>query len=334
MQVFSIHPLTCEDILSATETRSGREKCEFFLGYYFVQFRSFVDDETSPDYLEPLTLHYLVGGGNQRTNADGEPDGREPGWILTFHPSDLRHGLNVLRRMDVLKAYGLRITADWISYALVDDVVDRFLPILDTLEWEVDTIDDLVFILKESEQSDMLKRIGEARKRVTTLLRLLTSKNDVIKTLVKRGSNRWIRNGDSEVGVYLGDVQDHVYAAVGNLTHYDNTLTRAHANYLASINRKYLASDRAELETLTCVYTAVEITISSHRTSDVVMRISTVGAILVPLNIVTGLFGMNVHVPWQHDSPYKPSIAFYVILISMCVWVLMVLIWARLKGYA
>jgi len=87
------------------------------------------------------------------------------------------------------------------------------------------------------------------------------------------------------------------------------------------------------------------------------MRISTIGAILgrllismlkliyrfadssipstfsVPLNIVTSLFGMNVHVPFQHDSPYRSSTAFYVILVAMCGWVFVVLLWARLRGY-
>ncbi|KAI9010625.1 hypothetical protein DFJ74DRAFT_685097 [Hyaloraphidium curvatum] len=307
-RVFSIHPLTCEDILSATEERTGREKVEFFLGYYFVVLRSFDADENSEDYLEPLTLHYLVGGANQRDDGT-----REPGWIITFHPTEVHHPANVLRRMELLRAYGLHITADWISYALVDDVVDHFLPILDMLEYEVDSIDDLVFILNEAEQSDMLKRIGEARRRVTTLLRLLTVKSDVIKTLVKRGSARWIRHGDSEVGVYLGDVQDHVQGAVANLQHYDSTLTRAHANYLATIN--------------------LEITISSHKTSDVVMRISVVGAVLVPLNIITSAFGMNVTVPYQHEPTEVNIVPFYAIVGFMTVWTVAVLSYARHRGY-
>ena len=41
---------------------------------------------------------------------------------------------------------------DWINYALIDDITDGFMPVLRFIELEVDSIDDLVLILKESEQ--------------------------------------------------------------------------------------------------------------------------------------------------------------------------------------
>lgn len=79
------------------------------------------------------------------------------------------------------------------------------------IEFEVDSIDELVLILKESEQSDMLRRIGYCRKRMMGLLRLLSSKTDVVKTLIKRGEMA-PEDGtrpalSKEVALYLGDVQ-------------------------------------------------------------------------------------------------------------------------------
>ena len=76
---------------------------------------------------------------------------------------------------------------DWICYGLLDDITDSFAPLIRAIEFEVDSIDELVLILKESEQSDMLRRIGYCRKRMMGLLRLLSSKPDVVKTLIKRG---------------------------------------------------------------------------------------------------------------------------------------------------
>ena len=57
---------------------------------------------------------------------------------------------------------------------------------------------------------------------------------------------------------------------------------RAHSNYLAQIS--------------------IEITQSSNRTSDVVMKMTAIASILVPLNVVTGLWGMNVRVPGQDEE--------------------------------
>lgn len=91
----------------------------------------------------------------------------------------------------------------------MDDITDSFAPLIRAIEFEVDSIDELVLILRESEQSDMLRRIGYCRKRMMGLLRLLVTKADVVKTL-KRGEARTEeRIGpvlSNEVCLYLGDV--------------------------------------------------------------------------------------------------------------------------------
>jgi len=38
----------------------GREKCEMFLNYYFVCFRTFVLDPSSHNYLQALSVYTLV----------------------------------------------------------------------------------------------------------------------------------------------------------------------------------------------------------------------------------------------------------------------------------
>jgi len=93
---------------------------------------------------------------------------------------------------------------DWISYAIIDSVTDSFMPIIRDVELEVDSIDDLVLILKESEQTDMLKRIGSARKKVTSLSRLIISKADVLRTIIKRQDDGIAP--DSETCLYLEDI--------------------------------------------------------------------------------------------------------------------------------
>lgn len=55
-EVFSIHPLTAEDILM----EETREKIELFKSYYFVCFRSFEQDQYSPTYLEPINMYIIV----------------------------------------------------------------------------------------------------------------------------------------------------------------------------------------------------------------------------------------------------------------------------------
>jgi magnesium transporter len=53
---FGIHPLTTEDIM----TQEAREKVELFRNYYFVNYRSFEQDVTREDYLEPVNMYVVV----------------------------------------------------------------------------------------------------------------------------------------------------------------------------------------------------------------------------------------------------------------------------------
>ncbi|GAA5835420.1 hypothetical protein JCM9279_004536 [Rhodotorula babjevae] len=247
-KVFGIHPLTTEDI----QMEETREKIELFRNYYFVCFRSFEQDPYSPTYLEPLNMY-----------------------IIVFREGTLS---NVRRRIKQLKDY-INVTSDWISYALIDDITDAFGPLIQNIEYEVDSIDELVLILKEAEQSDMLRRIGTCRKKVMGLLRLMGNKADVVKGLSKRCNENWSVAPKSDIGLYLSDIQDHITTSTQNLTHYEKILSRSHSNYLAQIS--------------------IEMTDANNQINDVLSKLTALGTVLIPMNLVTGLWGMNVHVPGE-----------------------------------
>jgi magnesium transporter len=119
------------------------------------------------------------------------------------------------------------VTSDWISYALIDDITDAFGPLIQSIEYEVDSIDELVLILKgqcleayleinslqtltsldTTSQSDMLRRIGTCRKKVMGLLRLMGNKADVVKGLAKRCNENWQVAPTGDIGLYLSDIQ-------------------------------------------------------------------------------------------------------------------------------
>ncbi|KAF9361718.1 CorA metal ion transporter, partial [Mortierella sp. AD094] len=168
---FHIHPLTVEDI----STEEIREKYEVFRNYYFVCFRTFDQDYNSGTYLQPISMYSIV-------LRDG---------IITFHFRPTHHHLNVLRRLEQFQSL-ITLTPDWINYALLDDITDSFASPIQTIEYEVDSIDELVLLLRENETSDMLRRIGSCRKNVMTISRLLTNKADVIRGLMKRFDERYM----------------------------------------------------------------------------------------------------------------------------------------------
>ena len=252
-KAFGIHPLTAEDIMM----QEAREKVELFRNYYFVNYRTFDQDVSSDNYLEPVNMYVVVF--------------REG--VLSFHFSKTPHAANVRRRIRQLKDY-LILSSDWISYAIIDDITDVFGPLIQHIEDEVDEIDEAILRLHEGNTGDddassmeqkeglnqltpdrgarltkpgggprrtktesiksssstgsfavaggdMLRKVGNCRKRVMSLFRLLGNKADVIKGFAKRCNERWEVAPRSEIGLYLGDIQDHIVTMTGNLGHYE-----------------------------------------------------------------------------------------------------------------
>ena len=156
-----------------------------------------------------------------------------------------------------------------------------------------------MFIARSDDMAQFLKKIGIARKNVMGLMRLLGGKADVLKGFTKRCNENYKVTPRMDIGLYLGDIQDHVVTMMTNLGHFEKMLSRAHSNYLAQIS--------------------IDGIIQGTATNRVLSKITLLASIIVPLNVVTGLFGMNIHVPWQEVETLVPFLCVLASLISFCI---------------
>ncbi|KAL2887190.1 putative metal ion transporter C27B12.12c [Ceratocystis lukuohia] len=289
-KAFGVHPLTHEDIA----TQESREKIELFPAYYFVCFRSFnaVTDEEGIQEYEPLHIYAIVF--------------REGTLSFSFSPN--QHASHVRRRIALLKDF-VSLSSDWICYALIDDIVDSFAPVIKKLERVVDGIEDSVFIIHDEDSNEFLKSVVTTRRNVTSLIRLLGGKADVLRGFTKRCNENYKVTPRMDIGLYLGDIQDHVVTMVGNLTHFEKMLSRVHHSYLTQLTVNSISQGTA--------------------TNEALSKITFLASILVPLNLVSGLFGMNVQVPWRDTASYGPffGIMGFMVIIS----IIMVYIAKRLR---
>ncbi|EDP51333.1 hypothetical protein KXW98_005653 [Aspergillus fumigatus] len=258
-RAFSIHPLTTEDIL----TQEAREKVELFKQYYFVCFRTFYQlDKTDERFMEPVNFYMVVF-------RDG---------VLSFSFTENPHAANVRKRIGKLRDY-VSLSSDWICYAMIDDIVDSFGPVIREIEIESEAIEDLVFIARVDDFESFLPRIGGLRKKVMSLMRLLGGKADVIRGFSKRCNEQYSVTPRGDIGLYLGDIQDHVVTMMSNLAHFEKMLSRSHTNYLAQLN-------------------VTNLVLGNH-VNKVLSKVTLIATMLVPMNLICGLFGMNVRVPGE-----------------------------------
>ncbi|PVU91264.1 hypothetical protein BB559_004209 [Furculomyces boomerangus] len=320
-KTFKIHPLTCEDIIENEE--NIRAKCEIYTGYYFVVLDLIDFSQENQSYLIPNVTYIVVTKFG----------------VISFHAEPTCRRVNVLRWINRLKNH-TKINTDWINYAIMDDITDQIVPFVRGIEFDVEQIDELVLILSSSEQSDMLLRIGSARKKLMSLLRLLQGKADVVRALIKRfGSStssviqaipasisnsasltkctdsECLRNNlghacnhssspmyegkGQDINLYFADILDHVITMSQNAAHLEAVLSRAYSNYLAKIS--------------------IELTESSNRTNDVIAKLSILASVLIPLNLITGLWGMNVPVPGQESGDLQWFIGIVLVILTFVI---------------
>lgn len=163
-----------------------------------------------------------------------------------------------------------------------DDIVDSFGPIIREVEEESEAIEDHVFVARVDDFETFLPRIGDLRKKVMSLMRLLGGKADVIKGFSKRCNEQYSVTPRGDIGLYLGDIQDHVVTMMSNLGHFEKMLSRSHSNYLAQLNVNNLAL--------------------GNRVNTLLSKVTLIASLLVPMNLICGLWGMNVPVPGRNTE--------------------------------
>ena len=155
-----------------------------------------------------------------------------------------------------------------------------------------------------------LRKIGVARKNVMGLMKLLGGKADVLKGFTKRCNANYKVTPRMDIGLYLGDIQDHVVTMMTSLAHFEKMLSRSHSNYLAQLS----------IDNIT----------QGNNSNKVLSKITLLASILVPLNLVCGMFGMNVEVPFREVDGLGP---FFGILGVLILFVIISLIAAKRFRY-
>lgn len=142
------------------------------------------------------------------------------------------------------------------------------------------------------------------------LMKLLGGKADVLKGFTKRCNANYKVTPRMDIGLYLGDIQDHVVTMMTSLAHFEKMLSRSHSNYLAQLS----------IDNIT----------QGNNHNKVLSKITLLASILVPLNLVCGMFGMNVDVPFKNVNNLGP---FFGILGVLLLFVVFSLLLAKRMRY-
>lgn len=181
-----------------------------------------------------------------------------------------------------------------VLYAILDQVVDEYEPVVNGLENDIDEIEDELF----RGDPDVSRRIYELHREVIEFQRATQPLQNIIESL-QRGSEKY--RLDAELGRGLRDVLDHVIRLVERVSGFRTLLQNA-----LTVHSTLVAQRQNDEMT--------RLTEASLGQNEEVKRISSWAAILFAPTLVASVYGMNFDVipelDWALGYPFALLLMF------------------------
>ncbi|KAL7721326.1 Magnesium and cobalt transport protein CorA [Entamoeba marina] len=267
-EVFGLHPLTIDDWFS----EDIREKAAFFEDYFAISAveMRYIDDT---NILKTFPLNIVV-----KRNI-----------IITIHTEPL-YSVNEVRDRIRLKYQGSFPSAHWVLYAILELIIANFHLLNDHLLSDVYSIEQLSLVLLHDDQDEFLGRIGDLKKRASTLLFLVSPKKSFLRFILKSKSHLVSKN----LKIYLRDILDDTVRLLEKLNSLIHNIENQQETYLAKIS---LSVNRySEEENL------------------LMKKFGAIATLFLPLTFITALFGMNVTVPGQSND----NLTWFLGILALC----------------
>lgn len=247
-EMFNLHPLVIEDILNTEQ----RPKIDEFDDYLFLETRLF--------YYHPESMS---ASSEQISMVLGHH------FLLTFQERSTGAFEPVRERLRASRAQIRTLGVDYLAYALLDSVVDRYFSVLEEVGEASETLEE-VLLTKPSNTE--LHSIHQLKHVSIELRRAVWPLREVINTLTRNEKGFF----QAATMPYLHDVYDHTVNFIESLESIRDSLSGMMDIYMASV------SQRVNLE---------------------VRALTVVAMLFMPATLIAGIFGMNFHqMPWIADK--------------------------------
>ncbi|WP_313480537.1 magnesium/cobalt transporter CorA [Microbacterium sp.] len=262
---FRLHELAVEDALRGHQ----RPKLEHYENHLFVVLRParYLDAEEEVEFGE---VHVFVGRD----------------FVVTVRHAEEPDLGQVRRRLEsdpILLAHG----PEAVLYAILDEVVDRYAPVLAGLENDIDEIENQLFV----DDVDATQRIYELSREVLEFQRAAQPLTDIVGGLLRDGERR---DADAELQRRLRDVHDHAIRVADRAATFRAVLENALTVESTIVARRQNEEMR-------------RMTQESIRQGDQMKRISAWAAILFAPTLIGSIYGMNFldmpELNWPYGYP-------------------------------
>ena len=238
-KVFKLHPLVLEDVVNVPQ----RPKVEDY------------DDQVV--IISQMVMLKEKGDGfwiEQVSFVLGKH------YLLTVQEEPQRDCFGSVRdRIRINKGSLRKSGPDYLTYALLDAIIDGFFPVLEVYGERIEDLEDEV-VTKPTRQT--LQKIYEIRRELLALRRSIWPQRDAINSLIRDESDLISPN----VRIYLRDCYDHTIQVLDMVETYRELASGLMDVYLSSVGNKM---------------------------NEIMKLLTVISSIFIPLTFIAGVYGMN-----------------------------------------
>lgn len=205
-----------------------------------------------------------------------------PKWLVTVHIEPVFAVRRVRRQIVKNHArFGLP-SVDDLAHRIIDQVVDRYERVANQYDEQLEELEEIS--LREDADRSLLADISELRRQILELKRLAASQIELLSPIAK-GEMNYI---SEDIGEEFRHVRDHLLKVVERM------------DTLRELLRGILDNYRANL---------------AMHANDIVRVLTVYAAVVLPLTLIAGVFGMNLPV-WP--VPQSP-LGFWTVIAAMAI---------------
>ncbi len=230
-----------------------------------------------------LVLHFPVYSKLVRVTTPSEVDifvGAN--YFITSHAGNLKPLLRFFKQCQddpLVRDRAMSRSTGYLLYFVIDKLVDYCFPILNKIDANIEQVEDEIF---EEKVRRTVQEISLIRRDVIAFRRIIKPLMPVIASLERK--HRTFLNEDMEE--YFGDISDHLSKIWDTLADYKEVI-----------------------EGLSDTVTAL----TSNRINEIIKVLTIISVVLLPLTLISGIYGMNVDLPAQ-SHPYAFEIVIGIML--------------------
>ncbi len=240
-----------------------------------------IDEYPEEGYLFAV-LHFPVyDKAIQRLNAAELDIVLGPDYLVTLPNVELLPVTRLFRRVSEDEAFREQMFAKGsgrLLYEVLDDLFDYCFPILDKIGHKLDRVEDEMF---EGRAEDVVRDLSNVKQEIISYRKIIKPERSTLR-LLERRVEQFLPD---ELDLYFDDIVDAAERVWDLLDNFKEVVEA-----LESTNESVI----------------------SHRQNDVLRLLTIISVTMLPLTLITGVFGMNVDYPGEGTHA-----AFWIILAAL-----------------